>query len=105
MSSVQVRWVLSLSCAASESSNRTEHERLRSLNISRFANGFLPFPVPPTLMDPSTSNRNCVKNHDSPAPIPATQIPADLADKVKGMYRLLDLISESGSSGYSKNLP
>ena len=29
----------------------------------------------------------------------------DLADKFKGMYRLLDLISESGSSGYGKNLP
>ncbi|KAI9443823.1 hypothetical protein H4582DRAFT_1807697 [Lactarius indigo] len=35
------------------------------------------------------------KNNDKPAPTPV-----DLADQVKGMYRLLDLISESGSNGY-----
>ena len=29
-----------------------------------------------------------------------TQFPLDLADEVKGMYRLMDLISESGSNGY-----
>lgn len=26
----------------------------------------------------------------------------DLADEVKGMYRVLDLISESGTNGYGK---
>jgi hypothetical protein len=31
-----------------------------------------------------------------PTPTPM----GDLADKVKGMYRLLDLIGESGSNGY-----
>lgn len=29
-------------------------------------------------------------------------IPIDLADEVGGMYRLMDLISESGSHGYGK---
>lgn len=29
-------------------------------------------------------------------------IPVDLADEVEGMYRLIDLISESGSHGYGK---
>ena len=29
----------------------------------------------------------------------------DLADEVKGMYRVLDLISESGSSGNGKEDP
>jgi hypothetical protein len=29
-------------------------------------------------------------------------IPVDLADEVEGMYRLMDLISESGSHGYGK---
>ncbi len=29
-------------------------------------------------------------------------IPVDLADDVEGMYRLMDLISESGSNGYGK---
>ena len=29
-------------------------------------------------------------------------IPNDLADEVEGMYRLMDLISESGSHGYGK---
>ena len=29
-------------------------------------------------------------------------IPIDLADEVEGMYRLMDLISESGSHGYGK---
>ena len=30
-------------------------------------------------------------------------IPGDLADEVEGMYRLMDLISESGSNGYGKD--
>ncbi|KAH9030787.1 hypothetical protein EDB85DRAFT_1403300 [Lactarius pseudohatsudake] len=42
-------------------------------------------------------DRNRVKNNDNPAPTPG---PVDLADEVKGMFRLLDLISESGSNGY-----
>lgn len=29
-------------------------------------------------------------------------IPNDLADEIEGMYRLMDLISESGSHGYGK---
>jgi hypothetical protein len=29
-------------------------------------------------------------------------IPVDLADEVEGMYRLMDMISESGSHGYGK---
>ena len=37
------------------------------------------------------------KNDDDLAPIPV-----DLADEVEGMYRLMDLISESGSNGYGK---
>ncbi|KAI9443812.1 hypothetical protein H4582DRAFT_1039790 [Lactarius indigo] len=41
-------------------------------------------------------DRNRAKNNDNPAPTPV-----DLADQVKGMYRLLDLISESGSDGYA----
>ncbi|KAF8267057.1 hypothetical protein EI94DRAFT_1731643 [Lactarius quietus] len=36
-----------------------------------------------------------VENDEDLAPIPV-----DLADEVEGMYRLLDLISESGSNGY-----
>jgi hypothetical protein len=32
-------------------------------------------------------------------PPPPPPFPMDLAEKVKGMYRLLDLISESGSNG------
>lgn len=35
------------------------------------------------------------RNDDELAPIPV-----DLADEVEGMYRLMDLISESGSNGY-----
>ena len=31
-------------------------------------------------------------------------LPLDLAMAVKGMYRLLDLINESGSNGYGKEL-
>jgi|SRR6266404_6530016 len=42
-------------------------------------------------------SRMKTRNDDSPAPTPV-----DLADKVKGMYRLLDLVSESGSNGYGK---
>jgi hypothetical protein len=30
-------------------------------------------------------------------------IPVDMADEVEGMYRLMDLISESGSNGYGKD--
>lgn len=29
----------------------------------------------------------------------------DLADEVKGMYRVLDLISESGTNGYGEERP
>jgi hypothetical protein len=36
--------------------------------------------------------------NNSPDPPPLT-VPMDLAEKIKGMYRLLDLISESGSNG------
>ncbi|KAI0246219.1 hypothetical protein BJV78DRAFT_1286673 [Lactifluus subvellereus] len=36
------------------------------------------------------------QNHQVPTPTPVV----DLAEKVKGMYRLLDLIGESGSNGY-----
>ena len=36
-------------------------------------------------------------------PLPLT-LPMDLAEKIKGMYRLLDLISESGSNGCSNKL-
>jgi hypothetical protein len=39
-----------------------------------------------------------VKNSNSPVPAPV-----DLADEVKGMYRLFDLISESGSNEYGKH--
>jgi hypothetical protein len=28
------------------------------------------------------------------------QTPVDLANEIKGMYRVLDLISESGTNGY-----
>ena len=38
-------------------------------------------------------------NRQNPRP-PTT--PIDLADHIKGMYRLLDLIVESGSNGYGK---
>ena len=38
-----------------------------------------------------------MKDSDNPV-----RAPVDLADEVKGMYRLLDLISESGSNGYGK---
>ena len=31
-----------------------------------------------------------------------SQFPVDLADEIKGMYRLMDLISESGSNGHGK---
>ncbi len=41
-----------------------------------------------------------VKNDDEVAPISQ-----DLADEVDGMYRLMDLISESGSNGYGKEPP
>ena len=44
------------------------------------------------------TSQDRVKNSDNPAPTPV-----DLADEVKGMYRLLDLISESGSNGYGKD--
>ena len=37
-------------------------------------------------------------NDDDLAPIPG-----DLADEVEGMYRLMDLISESGSNGYGED--
>ena len=37
------------------------------------------------------------KNDDDLGPVPA-----DLADEVEGMYRLMDLVSESGSNGYGK---
>jgi hypothetical protein len=50
--------------------------------------------------DYADGDRNRMKNSDNSA---STSV--DLADEVKGMYRLLDLISESGSSGYGKNLP
>lgn len=30
---------------------------------------------------------------------------ADLVDEVKGMYRVLELISESGTNGYGKERP
>ncbi|KAH9166548.1 hypothetical protein EDB89DRAFT_2232826 [Lactarius sanguifluus] len=40
-------------------------------------------------------DQNYAKNNDNPVPILV-----DLVDEVKGMYRLLDLISESGSDGY-----
>ncbi|KAI9453856.1 hypothetical protein BJY52DRAFT_1189313 [Lactarius psammicola] len=43
-------------------------------------------------------DRNRVRNNDNAAPISV-----DLADEIKGMYRLLDLISESGSNGYGKD--
>jgi hypothetical protein len=33
--------------------------------------------------------------------LPATT-PVDLAEKIKGMYRLLDLTGESGSNGYGE---
>jgi hypothetical protein len=36
------------------------------------------------------------KGHDNKIPPP---LPMDLAKTIKGMYRLLDLISESGSNG------
>ncbi|KAI0250891.1 hypothetical protein BJV78DRAFT_528526 [Lactifluus subvellereus] len=36
----------------------------------------------------------------SPTQRRPSTIPIDLADQVKGMYRLLDLICESGSNGY-----
>ena len=35
----------------------------------------------------------------------STSTSVDLANEVKGMYRLLDLISESGCNGYGKNPP
>jgi hypothetical protein len=38
-----------------------------------------------------------------PDPPPPT-LPIDLAEKIKGMYRLLDLISESGSNGCGNEL-
>jgi hypothetical protein len=46
----------------------------------------------------ATSQERVKNNHDNPTPTPV-----DLADEVKGMYRLLDLISESGSNGYGKD--
>src|SRR6266404_1190091 len=45
----------------------------------------------------SDFDQSRMKNNDNPTPTPV-----DLADKVKGMYRLLDLISESGSNGYGE---
>ena len=54
---------------------------------------------PSPLMDPSTSNRNRVKNNDYHAPIPVTQNLVNLADEIKGMYCLLELISEPERNG------
>ena len=40
-----------------------------------------------------------VQNSKVPPPLPM-----DLAESIKGMYRLLDLISESGSNGCGNDL-
>ncbi len=49
------------------------------------------------MKDYADGDRNRVKNNDNPVPSPV-----DLAHEVKGMYRLLDLISESWSNGYGR---
>lgn len=51
-------------------------------------------------MDPHTSDRHCANNNDCPAPIPV--IPVDLANEVKGMHRLLELIDEPESNGHGE---
>ena len=48
-----------------------------------------------------TDNRLHPPDDGQPQAIPQ---PVDLADRVKGMYRLLALIGESGSNGYGKTL-
>jgi hypothetical protein len=50
------------------------------------------------MIDYADGDQKRVTKSDNPA-----SAPVDLADKVKGMYRLLDLISESGSNGYGMN--
>ena len=69
-------------------------------------------PPPPLPVDSAASNGQSTRQHfdgqmDSSGkkgqnkilgPAPLT-LPMDLAEKIKGMYRLLDLFSESGSNG------
>jgi hypothetical protein len=53
--------------------------------------------------DPDTGSRNANRedkqNNQAPRPLAL-----DLAEEITGMYRLLDLISESGSNGCGKEL-
>ena len=51
-------------------------------------------------IDGQTSNAACGK--DPPNNRVASPLSMDLAEEIKGMYRLLDLISESGSNGCGK---
>ncbi len=78
----------------------------------------IPGPPPQTLpMDSATSDGQSTRQ-DSVGQIdfsgkkgqskipdtPPPSLPIDLAEKIKGMYRLLDLISESGSNGCGNEL-
>jgi hypothetical protein len=48
-----------------------------------------------------TGQYNVQSQYHQPGQPPPTQIvPADLAGKINGMYRLLDVVGESGSSGH-----
>ena len=56
-------------------------------------------PVPRGLVLVESVGEELHSNRDS------WPLPMDLADKVKGMYRLLDLVSESGSNGCGNEHP
>jgi hypothetical protein len=69
-------------------------------------------PPPPLPLDSAASNGQStrqdfdgqmdssgMKRQNKTPDLPHLTLPMDLAEKIKGMYRLLDLISESGSNG------
>ena len=75
---------------------------MRLVRTVRYAVAELPSVILEQYDNPSSYTRTDQRNMQSQYhhPPPTQTVPVDLAGKVNGMYRLLDVVGESGSNGH-----